>query len=78
MKTKVPTLLILFVALALPSFAHDLFLRLESFFVAVNSKVTISILNGTFTSSEGAISFARLRDVSIVSPSGRSQKPRGS
>lgn len=75
MKTKVPTLLILSVVLALPSFAHDLFLKLESFFVAVNSKVTISILNGTFTSSEGAVSFARLQDVSVVSPSGTRTHP---
>jgi len=70
MKTKVLTLLVLFVVLALPSFAHDLFLKLESFFVAVNSKVTISILNGTFQTSQVAVSFARLTDASVVAPSG--------
>lgn len=75
MKRKFAAFLILPVLLALPVFAHDLFLKLDSFFVAVNSKVTISILNGTFTSSEGAVSFARLRDVSVVSPSGTRNNP---
>lgn len=57
-------------ALILPVFGHDLFLKLDSFFVAVNEKVSIKILNGSFQGSEGAVSFARLKDVSVVSPNG--------
>ena len=49
--------------------SHDLFLKLDSFFVKVNEKVSIKILNGSFMSSEGAVAFARLKDVSVVSPS---------
>ncbi len=62
-------------ALILPAFAHDLFLKLDSFFVGVNEKVSIKILNGSFQSSEGTITFARLKDVSVVSPSGTRANP---
>lgn len=48
-------------------FAHDLFLKTDSFFLQPNSKFTIKIMNGTFQASEGAVSFARLNDVSVVS-----------
>ncbi|MGI8641356.1 MAG: DUF4198 domain-containing protein [Pyrinomonadaceae bacterium] len=63
-------------ALMLPVFAHDLFLKLDSFFIAVNEKVSVKILNGSFQSSEGAITFARLKDVSLVSPSGTRTNPK--
>ena len=62
--------LLLCLVLSLPILAHDLFLKLDSFFVEVNAKVTISLLNGSFLGSEGAVAFARLKDVSLVSPSG--------
>ena len=48
-------------------FAHDLFLKTDSFFLRPNSKFTVQIMNGTFQASEGAVSFARLNDVSVVS-----------
>lgn len=51
-------------------FSHDLFLKLDSYFVRVNDKVKISILNGSFLASEGAVAFSRLTDVSVVSPNG--------
>ena len=57
-------------------FAHDLFLKPDGFFAAVNSKVVISVLNGSFTESEGAVSFARLKDVSVVSPTGARTNPK--
>ncbi len=59
------------VMLALPVFAHDLFLKPSSYFVKVNEKITISVMNGTFQESEGAVAFARLADVSVISPSGK-------
>ncbi len=60
----------------LPVFAHDLFLKPASFFVKVNEKVAISVMNGTYQTSEGAVSFARLTDVSVVAPSGTRTNPK--
>ena len=72
--------LLLFVVLSaaavFPAFAHDLFLKLDSFFVSVNDKVAIKILNGSFMSSDGAVRFQRLADLSVVSPSGIRFKPK--
>ena len=64
--------------LLVPVFAHDLFLKLDSFFVRTGDKVSVKILNGSFQSSEGAVSFARLRDLSVVFPSGELAKPEES
>jgi len=50
--------------------AHDLFLKLADFRVAPNSNVTVTALNGTFTSSENAIARARVADLSLVGPGG--------
>ncbi len=75
MKKKISVMLLVGALLTLPVFAHDLFLKLDSFFVAVNSKVAVRVLNGSFTSSEGTITFARLKDVSLVSPSGAVTHP---
>ncbi len=69
------TALLLFALLAIPVLAHDLFLKLDSYFVKVNQKVSISVLNGTFQESEGAVAFARLTDMSVVSPSGTVSHP---
>jgi hypothetical protein len=56
--------------------AHDLFLKLETYFVPPNSSVRVAVLNGTFATSEGAVGAARLRDLSLVGPAGRTQLPR--
>lgn len=58
-------------------FAHDLFLKTESFFLSPNSKFTIKVMNGTFQASEGAVSFARLNDVSVVA-AGKTTHPQES
>jgi uncharacterized GH25 family protein len=76
MKKKLVAFLLPCAMLVVPAFAHDLFLKLDSFFVAANSKVTVSILNGSYLSSEAAVNFARLKDVSVVSPSGARTSPR--
>lgn len=67
MKKKIISLLLIGVLSVLPAFAHDLFLKPASFFAKVNQKILISVMNGTFQASEGAVSFARLNDVSVVS-----------
>lgn len=69
-------LIVLIIAGAIPGFAHDLFLKLDSFFVSVNDKVTVKILNGSFMLSEGAVRFERLADRSLVSPLGIRSKPK--
>lgn len=50
--------------------AHDLFLRAESYFVPPDGTVRLHVLNGTFSKSENAVTKDRLRDLSIVNPSG--------
>lgn len=55
--------------------AHDLFLKLQSFFLPAKSKVTISLLNGTFDQSENTISRDRMQDVSIVGPAAQRTHP---
>ena len=51
--------------------AHDFFFRLDDYFVKPASTVKIRALNGTFSSSENSITRDRLRDLSVVSSSGR-------
>ncbi len=48
--------------------AHDLFLKLETYFVPPATPVRIAVLNGTFTTSESAVTADRLRDLSIAGP----------
>lgn len=48
--------------------AHDLFLKLETYFVPPNSSVRVAVLNGTFWSSEGPVGPDRLLDLSVVGP----------
>jgi hypothetical protein len=50
--------------------AHDLFLRLERYFVPPNSDVRVYVLNGTFSRSEGAVTRDRLRALDLISPAG--------
>ena len=75
MKTKIIFFAMMVVLTTLSVFAHDLFLKPASFFVKVNAKISISVMNGTFQESEGAVAFARLTDVSVVSPSGTRSNP---
>ena len=48
--------------------AHDLFLKLNSYFLAANSDAAIALYNGTFEASENIIARDRMLDVSIVGP----------
>src|SRR2546425_6506562 len=56
--------------------AHDLFLKLKTYFVPPETVVRVAVLNGTFAKSEGAVAPARLRDLSLVGPTGRRSLPR--
>lgn len=50
--------------------AHDLFLKLDTYFVPPNSRVRVRVLNGTFSKSENSVEKERIGDISLVSPSG--------
>lgn len=76
MKKKIISIFLIVASLALPALAHDLFLKPDNFFARVNQKVLIGVMNGTFQSSEGAVSFARLTDVSVLAPSGGRTNPK--
>ncbi|MEX2154210.1 MAG: DUF4198 domain-containing protein [Gemmatimonadaceae bacterium] len=49
--------------------AHDLFLRLEDYFVQPDSDIRIHVLNGTFSKSEGPVARNRLRSLDLVTGS---------
>ncbi|MDX1577460.1 MAG: DUF4198 domain-containing protein [Gemmatimonadota bacterium] len=55
--------------------AHDMFLKLESFYLSPNSSAVVSLMNGTFDESMNVITRDRMADVSIVSPSGVARPP---
>lgn len=56
--------------------AHDLFFKLQTFFVPVRSTVRIAVLNGTFSSSEAAVGPERLSDLTLITTEGREAMPR--
>jgi hypothetical protein len=66
MKFRATIFGILLVLTATALMAHDLFIKLDSYFVEPDSTVTIPILNGTFEHSENSITYDRLLDVSIA------------
>jgi uncharacterized GH25 family protein len=46
--------------------AHDLFIKMDTYFIAPNAAVTVPIINGTFQQSENSITTDRVQDVSVV------------
>lgn len=73
MKWRLALSMGLLVAVATMAQAHDLFLRMDNFHVPANASARIRVLNGTFSSSENSVTRDRLRDLSVVSPSGRAR-----
>ena len=71
-------ILLLGTAAATALLAHDLFLKLDTYFVPPETAVRVAVLNGTFSSSEGAVTPDRLLDLSIVGPRERRAIPRQS
>ena len=71
MKRRYLLSVICLLAIATVAQAHDLFFRMTNFFVPVNASIRMNVLNGTFSSSENSVTRDRLRDLSVVSPSGR-------
>lgn len=50
---------------------HDLFLKLDSYFLKPNSTAVVRLLNGTFTRSDGLVARERFRDISVVANGAR-------
>ena len=71
MKRHFLLVVVCLLAVATAAQAHDLFFRMTNFFVPVNASIRMNVLNGTFSSSENSVTRDRLRDLSVVSPSGR-------
>lgn len=63
--------LVLVAALATTLLAHDMFLKLESYFLEPDAAVTVPLLNGTFSTSENAIARPRIADIAVLGPAGR-------
>jgi uncharacterized protein DUF4198 len=76
MRKQLVLVTILLLVTATVGWAHDLFLKLESFFVPPHTAVRVAVLNGTFSTSEGAVTPDRLRDLSVVGAGGRVALPR--
>jgi hypothetical protein len=53
--------------------AHDLFLKLATYFLPPHTAVRALLLNGTFTTSENSVAQDRFSDRSLVGPAGRAQ-----
>jgi hypothetical protein len=76
MRTRLIAAVALVLTIAATAGAHDLFLTLNSFFFAPNSTARVSVMNGTFSTSDGAVSRERLRDLSIVAGGSRRELDR--
>lgn len=70
MKRALTTATVLLLAVAATLSAHDLFVKPASFFLKPNTASRAYIVNGTFTRSENAVTFDRVRDASVVGPAG--------
>ncbi len=71
MKSRAVTTLVMLLLGASLLYAHDLFIKLDSYFVKPYTSVRIPVLNGTFNLSANSITRERLRDVTLVSEDGR-------
>ncbi len=67
MKTRTLAIALGLVGSASLLYAHDMFMKLDTYFLAPRQEVRIPILNGTFVSSEDSIAPDRVVDISLVS-----------
>jgi uncharacterized GH25 family protein len=51
---------------AVAAFAHDLFIKMDSYHVPPRTEIRVPIINSTFTLSENSITADRVADVSVV------------
>lgn len=65
-------LLLVFLSLS----AHDLFIRMDTYYVAPKSTAYLSLYSGTFEKSENAVDTSRMRNVTLIG-GGKEWKPGG-
>lgn len=67
---KLKTLMALAITLLVTAAAsaHDLFMKLDSYFLAPNTRASVRLLNGTFQKSDGLVARDRFRDISLNAP----------
>ncbi|MGQ0538232.1 MAG: DUF4198 domain-containing protein [Gemmatimonadaceae bacterium] len=70
MKRALPIAIALVLLISATLAAHDLFIKPASYYLEPNTPAHAYVVNGTFTRSENAITFDRVRDLSVVSPEG--------
>jgi uncharacterized GH25 family protein len=68
---RVIVALVFVAVLASALLAHDMFLKLESYFLEPDAAVTVPLLNGTFSTSENSIARPRIADIAVLGPAGR-------
>jgi uncharacterized GH25 family protein len=73
MKNRVSFSTLVLVLAASAVYAHELFIKLDTYFLEENSGVRVMLLNGTFTNSENSITADRVVDVTLVGPDGVSR-----
>jgi len=66
-----PFLVAVLALVAGPLAAHDLFLKLASYFLPADTPVRVLLLNGSFSKSEGIVARDRIADIALVGPGGR-------
>ncbi len=79
MKARTIALAVLLLAVAAASLsAHDMFIKLDNYFLAPGDTIQVPVLNGTFAKSENGIEFERVREVALLGPTGLALPvPRG-
>ena len=65
-RTITGTIMLLLIVVAAQG--HDLFLKLDSYFLQPNTKAIVRVLNGSFQKSEGAVARERLANLSLHGP----------
>ncbi|MBA2528216.1 MAG: DUF4198 domain-containing protein [Pyrinomonadaceae bacterium] len=68
MKRKTLTAFAVALLVTATASAHDLFMKLDSYFLAPNTRATVRLLNGTFQKSDGLVARDRFRDISLYAP----------
>jgi hypothetical protein len=71
MKARIAVLsVLLLVAAAATLSAHDMFIKLDKYFLVPGDTIRVPILNGTFTTSENGIEWERVRALIVLDSSG--------
>ncbi len=68
MKRKTVMVLAVVLLVTATTGAHDLFMKLDSYFLAPNTRARVRLLNGTFQKSDGLVARDRFRDISLSAP----------